>query len=189
VKKRREFQRRFAGVEPNRLFFLDESAAHTAMARTHGRAPMGERVVDAVPLDHWRTTTMVSAMGLSGVTASLVFEGPMDALAFQTYVEQILVPTLRAGDVVLMDNLSSHKVAGIAAMIEEVGARVEYLPPYSPDFNPIEPMWSKVKTYLRKAAARTQDALWSAIGDALATVTSADCHGFFASCGFAAART
>lgn len=157
------------------------------MARTYGRAPIGERVVDSVPLDHWQTTTIVSGIRLTGVSAPFVFEGPMDALAFHTYVAKVLVPTLRKGNIVVMDNLSSHKMAAIVSMIEAAGAEVLYLPPYSPDLNPIEPMWSKVKTLLRTAAARTTRALWNAIGEALAAVTTIDCHGFFASCGITAA--
>ena len=185
--QREEFCKRIAAIDPEDLIFLDESGAHTSMARTHGRAPIGERVIDSVPLERWRMTTMVSGIRLSGVTAPFVFEGAMDALAFQTYVEKVLVPTLRTGDVVVMDNLASHKMPAIVAMIQAAGAQVMYLPPYSPDLNPIEPMWSKVKTLLKKAAARTTNALWSAIGDALEAVTTMDCHGFFASCGIAAA--
>jgi transposase len=146
VAQRGEFRKRLAKIDPTDLVFLDETGAHTSMARTHGRAPIGERVVDSVPLDHWRTTTIVSGIRLEGVTAPFVFEGPMDAAAFTTYVEKVLVPTLRTGNVVIMDNLSSHKMAAIVSMIEATGAKAIFLPPYSPDLNPIEPMWSKVKT-------------------------------------------
>ena len=185
--QREEFCKRIAAIDLEKLIFLDESGAHTSMARTHGRALSGERVVDSVPLERWRMTTMISAIRLGGVIAPFVFEGPMDALAFETYVEKVLVPTLRRGDVVVMDNLRSHKMPVVVSLIQATGAEVMYLPPYSPDLNPIEPMWSKVKALLRKAAARTRNALWSAIGHALQAVTMTDCHGFFASCGIAAA--
>lgn len=156
------------------------------MARIYGRAPIGERVVDSVPHDHWQMTTMVSAIRCTGIAASMVFDGATDTYAFDAYVEQVLTPTLKPGDVVIMDNLSSHKVENILAKIRATGASVLHLPPYSPDLNPIEKMWSKVKTYLRKVRARTRDTLWNAIADALAAVTGSDLMAFFNSCGFSA---
>jgi transposase len=146
-------------------------------------------VAEAVPHGHWQMTTTVAAIRLAGVAAALVFEGATDAAAFETYVEGVLVPALRPGDVVLLDNLSSHKGARVVSLIEAAGARVVFLPPYSPDFNPIEKMWSKVKAALRAAGARTKEALWEAIGQALRAVTAADCAGFFASCGIPATTT
>jgi transposase len=126
---------------------------------------------------------MMAAIDVTGVVAALVFEGATDAEAFATYVEQVLGPQLRPGDVVVMDNLSSHKTARARAAIEAVGARPVFLPPYSPDLNPIEKMWAKVKSLLRRAATRTVEALWDAIAEALAVVSASDCRGFFASCG------
>jgi transposase len=184
VKERRvAFQAEVQTLEPGRLIYLDEAAATTTMTRRCGRAPAGQRVVDAVPQGHWCVTTMVSAISLVGVVSSLVFEGATDAEAFATYVEQLLAPKLRPGDVVILDNLSSHKTARVRQALERVGARPLFLPPYSPDLNPIEKMWSKVKSYLRSAAQRTMEGLWQAIGRGLNQVNADDCRGFFASCG------
>lgn len=138
-----------------------------------------------MPQGHWQTTTVISAVRLTGPFAYAVFDGPTDREVFGAYVGQVLVRELRAGDVVVMDNLSPHKAAGIREAVESVGATVLYLPPYSPDFNPIEPLWSKVKQFLRKAAARTFDTLCEAIGAALKTITTKDCLGFFKNCGYA----
>lgn len=170
-------------LEPARLIFLDESGATTTMARPRGRAAAGERVVAEVPHGHWSITTMIAAINLTGVVASMIFQGPTDAEAFATYVEQVLGPELKSGDIVAMDNLSSHKTARVQQAIEARGATVRFLPPYSPDLNPIEKVWSKVKTALRSSAARTVAALWDAMGLALAQVTASDCQGFFASSG------
>ena len=167
---------------------MDESGANTALTRPYGRAPRGQRLVDDVPQGHWQTTTLTAAVRLTGVTAALLFQGATDALAFGTYVEQVLVPSLRAGDVVVMDNLSAHKAAAVEEAIRAAGAEVRYLPPYSPDLNPIEKVWSKVKAYLRKAKARTAEALYEAIAQALREVTPEDCQAFFASCGYAATQ-
>ncbi len=156
------------------------------MPRLYGRAPRGERLVEHTPHGHWQTTTMISAIRLSGVEAPMVIDGPMDSVAFRGYVEWLLAPTLHTGDIVVMDNLSSHKAAGVREVIEARDASLLYLPPYSPDLNPIEMMWSKVKQSLRGAAARTRHALLRAIGDALRSVTLDDCRGFFKGCGYAA---
>jgi transposase len=152
----------------------------------YGRALIGERVVDSVPHNHWQMTTMISAIRCTGIAASMVFDGSTDTYAFDAYVEQVLVPALRPGDVVVMDNLSSHKVESILARIRASGASVLHLPPYSPDLNPIEKMWSKVKAYLRKVRARTREALWDAIAEALAAVTESDLLAFFTCCGLPA---
>src|SRR5271155_3130837 len=152
-------------LAPERLIYLDESAATTDMRPPCGRAAPGERVVAEVPQGHWTVTTMIAAMNLTGVVASLIFEGATDAEAFATYIEQVLGPKLRSGDIVVMDNLSSHKTERVRAAIEARGASVLLLPPYSPDLNPIEKVWSKMKTYLRRAAKRTVASLWDAIGD------------------------
>lgn len=172
-------------VPVEKLVFLDESGAKTNMTRTHGRAPRGVRVVEKVPHGHWKTTTMISAVRTSGPLAGAVVSGATDTDVFLTYVEQALVPELRQGDVVVMDNLAPHKHPRVRELIEGAGARVLYLPPYSPDYNPIENMWSKVKSLLRSAAARTHEALLAAISAALAAVTSDDCRGFFRHCGYA----
>ena len=166
--------------------FLDEVGAHTALTPLYGRAARGERVVGSVPYDAWQTTTLVSAIRQHGVAASLVFPGATDAAAFQTYVEDVLVPVLRPGDIVVLDNLTAHKGKAVARAIRKAGAGVWYLPPYSPDFNPIEKVWAKVKTCLRKAAARTTEQLWDAIARALQTVTAQDCQNSFAHCGYSA---
>ncbi len=176
--------RRF--VVPSSLVFLDESGAKTNMTRLYGRSPKGERLYDSVPHGRWGTTTMLSAIRFDGVIepASLVYEGPTDAAVFLTYVEDCLAPALRAGDLVVMDNLSSHKVKGVAEAIQAVGADVWYLPPYSPDLNPIEMMWSKVKSILRSIAARTAESLRQAIGTALKAVTPSDLKGYFHHTGY-----
>jgi len=181
--QRTEFRVAVEALDPARLIFLDEAGANTAMTRAHGRAPKGQRVVGEAPQGHWRMTTMVAAIRLAGLSAALLFEGATDAEAFATFVEQVLVPALRAGDVVVMDNLSSHKGQRVQRAIEAAGAYVLFLPPYSPDFNPIEKVWSKVKALLRAAARRTVEGLWEAISAALLQVTPAECRNFFASCG------
>ena len=154
------------------------------MTRLYGRAPRGQRVIEYAPAGHWCTTTMLGALRWDRFEAPLVIEGAMDSVVFRGYVERMLVPTLYPGDVVVMDNLSPHKTQGVQEAIEAVGATVRYLPPYSPDFNPIEPMWSKVQQYLRSAAARTHGQLVLAVGDAMRSVTPDDCRGFFTGCGY-----
>jgi len=164
--------------------FLDESGAKTNMTRLRGRALKGERVYDGAPYGHWCTTTMISSIRLDGTTACMTLEGATTTEVFRAYVESVLIPTLKSGDVVVMDNLSPHKNSETVGLIEQRGARVLFLPPYSPDLNPIEKMWSKVKECLRSAKARTQEALLSAIASALAAVTPADAMGWFVSCGY-----
>jgi transposase len=171
------------------LIFVDEAGATTTMTRTRGRAPKGQRVVDAVPQGHWQVSTMIGAVRLTGVVGGLVFAGATDTEAFATFAEQVLAPQLQAGDVVVMDNLSSHKGLRVRRAIEGAGARLWFLPPYSPDLNPIEKMWSKVKALLRAVEERTVAALWEAIGRAFREVTASDCQGFFASCGIAIPAT
>ena len=154
------------------------------MARTHGRALRGQRLRAPVPFGHWKTTTFVGALRRSGLVAPMVLDGPINRDAFEAYVEQILVPDLGPGDVVIMDNLSSHKGPRVRALIEAAGATVRFLPPYSPDFNPIEKAFSKLKAMLRKAAERTVDALWNAIGRLIDLFTPAECDNYFAACGY-----
>jgi transposase len=157
------------------------------MARTHGRAPRGERLRMGVPHGHWKTTTFVGALTLRGMIAPFVLNGPINRIAFEAYVEQVLVPQLRPGDIVIMDNLSSHKGPRTRQMIETAGALLLFLPPYSPDFNPIENAFSKLKPMLRKAAERTVDALWDRIGSLIATFTPQECANYFAAAGYDAA--
>jgi transposase len=154
------------------------------MTRLRGRAPKGQRVHDDTPLCHWSTTTMISSIRRDGTTACMTVDGPTTSEVFRAYVEHILVPTLRAGDIVVLDNLSPHKDKAAVALIERAGAEVRPLPPYSPDFNPIEKMWSKIKALLRSAKARDEEALLRAIGSALARVSAQDAEGWFASCGY-----
>ena len=174
------------GVDPDRLVFLDESGTQTSMTRTRGRAPRGERVVAKVPAGHWKVVTMIGAVRTGGPFAAATVAASTDSDVFRTYVNEVLAPQLLPGDVVVMDNLTPHKAAGVREAIEAVGASVRYLPPYSPDFNPIENMWSKVKGQLRSMAARSVDALHEAIGVALASVTPSDCVGYFRHCGYLA---
>jgi transposase len=154
------------------------------MARRYGRAPRGERLVAKVPWGHWKTTTFVAALRWDRITAPAVFDGPMDGDCFLAYVQQVLAPTLEPGDIVVMDNLASHKVAGIKEAIEARGACVRYLPPYSPDFNPIEQAIAKFKSHLRNEAARTLEALIEAIARSLKLFTPQQCANFFANAGY-----
>ena len=167
-----------------RLVFVDETWASTAMTRRYGRAPVGERLVGAVPHGHWKTTTFVAALRASGMTAPLVIDGALNGDFFVAYVEQVLVPTLRPGDIVIMDNLSSHKRVRVRQAIEEAGAHLLYLPPYSPDLNPIEQAFAKLKALLRKAQERTLEGLWSFLGRALDAFAAGECHNYFRHCGY-----
>ena len=164
--------------------FIDETGANTKMARRHGRAPRGQRLRVSVPHGHWMTTTFVGALRLTGMTAPMVIDGPMTGEWFEAYVAQVLVPTLSPGDIVILDNLPAHKGQAARRAIEEAGASLRFLPPYSPDFNPIENAFSKLKTFLRKVAARTVDDLWNAIGQAIDTFTPSECQNYFAAAGY-----
>jgi transposase len=166
------------------LIFLDESGAKTNLTRLRGRAPKGERAHGSAPHGHWHTTTMMSSIRLDGSTACMALAGTTDTESFYAYVGQVLVPTLRPGDIVVMDNLSPHKNDPTLALITNAGAQVLFLPAYSPDLNPIEKMWSKVKSLLRGAEPRTLADLITAIGQALAKVTPQDALGWFVSCGY-----
>jgi transposase len=167
------------------LKFIDESGAYLGMTRLFGRAAPGKRVVDATPGHSGEHYTLVSTLSLAGISAPWLLPGAMNSDAFNVYVVQVLAPTLRPGDVVVLDNLSSHKAAGIQAAIEARGAKLLFLPPYSPDLNPIELCWSKIKTILRTAKARTADALLEAFAHALASISSQDPRAWFAHCGYA----
>ncbi|SIN88256.1 Transposase [Singulisphaera sp. GP187] len=168
--QRREFCERLAGVDPKRLVFVDECGANTAMTRTYGRAPVGERVYSTTP-GHWDSITLTSGMGLSGVTATLAFPGATNTDVFEAYVEQVLVPELKSGDVVIWDNLKPHQSEDAIEAVETAGAEVVPLPPWSPDLTPIEEMFSKVKGAMRSAAARTKETVYAAFGSALHDVT------------------
>lgn len=172
-------------MDPERFVFLDETGASTNMVRRYGWGPRSERLVDAAPHGHWRTTTFVAGLRSTGLVAPLVLDGPMTGPAFRAYVEQFLAPELAKGDVVVMDNLSAHKVAGIEAAIQARGASLLYLPPYSPDLNPIEQAFAKLKALLRKAAARTQEALWATIGHLLDRFSPDECRNYLAHSGYA----
>jgi transposase len=172
-------------MDPSRFVFIDETGTATNMARRYGRGPLGERLVAAVPHGHWRTTTFVAGLRQSGVIAPLVLDGPMTGRAFRAYVEQFLAPALAPGDVVVLDNLAAHKVAGVRQALAVAGTSLLYLPPYSPDLNPIEQLFAKLKARLRKAAARTKDELWSTIGRLLATVSPAECARYLHHCEYA----
>jgi transposase len=172
-------------MDTAQLVFIDETWATTSMTRLRGRCPRGERLVAAVPHGHWKTSTFVAALRTTGLTAPLVLDGAMNGDAFRAYVEQILAPTLIPGDLVVMDNLASHKVSGIREAIEARGAGLLYLPPYSPDLNPIEQVFSKLKALLRKAATRTREALWAAIGRSLHRFPSVECANYFDGAGYA----
>ena len=154
------------------------------MARLRGRAPRGERLRASIPHGHWKTTTFVAGLRLDGIAAPMVLDGPINRDAFQAYVDQVLVPELLPGDVVVMDNLSSHKGSAVRRAIEAAGASLLYLPPYSPDFNPIENAFAKLKALLRKAAERTVPALWDRIGVALDAFTPAECANYFKAAGY-----
>jgi transposase len=179
-RQRKAFREQVAGIDPGHLVFVDETGTNTAMTRTYGRAPEGERVLGAVP-SPWTTLTLICGLRLSGVSAPLVFQGATDTATFETYVEQALAPQLHPGDVVIWDNLKPHKAKSVAQMIERAGAKVIPLPPSSPDYSPIEEMFSKVKGALKSAAARTTDAVTTAIGCVLTDVTSQDLVGWFKS--------
>jgi transposase len=182
--KRATFRGRAATINPNRFVFLDETGVNTSLDRLYGRAPRGQRLVDKVPLAHWQMTTLVAGLRGDGVVAPFALTGAMDGLTFESYVEQILVPSLRPGDIVVLDRLQAHRGRAVGRAIRQSGAGVWYLPPYSPDYNPIENIWSKVKAILRQTAARTQEALWEGLRQAVAAVTAQDCLNTFAHCGY-----
>jgi transposase len=174
-----------AELDPERLVFLDETGTSTNMARQRGRSPRGERLIGKVPHGHWKTTTFVAGLRSTALTAPGVIDGPMNGTAFLAYIEQVLTPSLAPGDIVVMDNLSAHKVPGIREAIEAAGASLLYLPPYSPDFNPIEQLFAKLKALLRKAAERSVEDLWNRIGYLLEAFTSSECTNYFRNAGYA----
>ena len=182
---RLRWRRDQATLDPTKLVFIDETWAKTNMARLYGRCAKGQRLVCPVPHGHWKTTTFIAGLRHNAITAPLVIDRPMNGVIFKAYVEQMLAPTLSPGDIVVMDNLSSHKIDGVRQAIEDRGAKLLYLPPYSPDFNPIEMAFAKLKALLRKAAERTVDALWDTIGETLDTFTPQECVNYFKHAGYA----
>ncbi len=181
---RDEYQVEIKPIAVGRFKFIDEAGSNIAMTRMYGRAAPGMRVVETVPQNYGKNVSMLAAISLGGIEAPMTISGAVDGLVFLEYVKQVLCPTLQAGDVVVMDNLSAHKVKGVKEAIESCGAKVLYLPPYSPDLNPIEKCWSKIKTYLRQAKARTREALEQALKEALLLITKEDAEGWFTSCGY-----
>ena len=172
------------GLAAANLVFIDESGLSTKMARLRGWAPRGERCRAAVPHGHWKTMTFVGGLTLTGFVAPMLLDGPMDGAVFRAWCEQMLAPDLRPGDVVVMDNLAAHKVAGVREAIEARGATLRYLPPYSPDLNPIENAFAKLKAMLRKAAARSIEQLWDAIASIIQTYSPQECANYFAAAGY-----
>jgi transposase len=187
-KSRRSFRRKVKPIEPKRLVFVDETGVTTAMTPAYGRAPRGERVEASAPAS-WESVTVIAALGLDGARAPLAFPGAVNAATFESYVEQVLVPALREGDVVVFDNLTSHLGPAVVEAIERAGASVLRLPPYSPDYTPIEEMFSKFKTFLRRVGARAKENLYDAIGEGLRQVTAQDVLGWFRHAGLCATQS
>lgn len=173
------------GLDPARLVFIDETGSATNMARRYGRCRGGARLIGKLPHGHWKTMTFVAGLRHDRITAPFVIDQPMNATIFKTYVERCLAPTLEPGDIVIMDNLSSHKSQDVRDIIEARGATLLFLPPYSPDLNPIEQMFAKLKALLRKAAERSLDALWRTIGRSLDLFTPQECRNYFQNSGYA----
>ena len=186
TEKRRTWRERMPGLDPKRLVFIDETGANTKMTRRYGRAPRGQRLVDAVPHGHWKTTTFVAALRSEGLVAPMVIDGAMNGDLFVAYAEQVLVPTLRAGDIVVMDNPASHKRVAAVRAIERAGGSVVYLPPYSPDFNPIELAFAKIKARLRAAELRTIDRVESFFGTVHDDFTTGECSNYIRHAGYTA---
>ena len=186
ARKRERWKRYQARLDPRRLVFIDETWAKTNMTRTHGRCAKGQRLVDKVPHGHWKTLTFLAALRCDAITAPFVLDGPINGDWFLAYVEQVLVPTLKPGDVVVMDNLGSHKGKAVRRAIRQAGAHLLFLPPYSPDLNPIEQVFAKLKTLLRKAAERTVEATWRRIGKLLDHFSADDCANYLVNSGYAA---
>jgi transposase len=178
-KRREEFLQRLQTIPPEKLIFLDESGVTTQMTRGYARASGGRRVHEATPAGHWKILTILSALSLGGLLATMTIEQATDGDIFLAYLEQVLGPKLRPGDVVVMDNLSAHKVAGVEQLIQAAGAELLYLPPYSPDLNPIEKAWAKLKQLLRSAKARTAEALNQAIAELLPQITPQNAQAWF----------
>ncbi|TWT47799.1 IS630 family transposase [Botrimarina hoheduenensis] len=184
AEERARWARRVKRTDPRRLIFLDESGVRVGMKRLYGRSAKGWRVVDRASGGHWQTHTMTAAIGLGGVITAMVTKKAINSITFLGFIEEFLAPQLKPGDLVVMDNLAVHKVKGVEEALQVVGARAWFLPPYSPDFNPIEQAWSQAKSWLRKKSPPTFDALVQAIGDALRRVTPTHCQNYFANAGY-----
>ena len=187
ARRRTQWKRYQGRLDPARLVFIDETWAKTNMTRTHGRAPKGERLIAKAPHGRWRTLTFLAALRHDRIEAPCVIDGPINGESFQAYVEQLLLPTIRPGDIVIIDNLGSHKGKAVRRLIRSVGAKLFFLPPYSPDLNPIEQVFAKLKTLLRKAAERTVEATWKRIGALLGCFTAQECANYFENAGYASA--
>lgn len=185
ARRRARWQRLRHRLNPERLVFIDETWAKTNMTRSHGRCARGERLIARVPHGHWQTMTFLAALRCDRITAPCVFDGPINGRSFLAYTEQLLVPTLQPGDIVIMDNLGSHKGLAVRQAIAKAGARLLFLPPYSPDLNPIEQLFAKLKTLLRKAAERNLEATWKRIGELLDCFTAQECSAYFTNAGYA----
>jgi transposase len=184
AQRRAEWRLWSLGVDPRRLIFIDETWATTNMTRLYGRAMSGRRVVGDVPHGHWKTTTLIAALDLAGVRCAMTLDAAVDGAAFESFVARVLGPKLKRGEIVVMDNLSSHKVAGVKELIEGRGAEVLYLPPYSPDLNPIEMAFSKIKHTLRSLEYRDQKTLWDKMQPVLDRISASDAQGFFSHCSY-----
>lgn len=184
ARRRAQWKKYQGRLDPARLIFIDETWAKTNMTRTHGRAPKGERLIAKVPHGRWRTLTFLAALRHDRIEAPCVIDGPINGESFQAYVAQILLPTIRPGDIVIIDNLGSHKGKAVRRLIRSVGAKLFFLPPYSPDLNPIENAFAKLKAHVRKLAARTIEALEAAAADAIQTFKSSECANFFTHAGY-----
>ncbi|WP_426433951.1 IS630 family transposase [Bradyrhizobium genosp. P] len=189
ARRRRRWRSWQASLDPQRLVFIDETWIKTSMAPLRGWGPKGERVGGFAPHGHWRTLTFLGALRCDGLTAPCVFDGPINGECFRAYVEQQLIPVLKPGDIVIMDNLGSHKSAALRRAIRGAGARLWYLPPYSPDLNPIEQAFAKIKHWMRIAQKRTLEDTWRHIGDLVATIQPRECSNYFANAGYASAKS
>jgi transposase len=189
AQKRAQWKQDQTQIDPERVVFIDETWAKTNMTRTYGRSELGTRLIERVPAGRWETTTFLGALRANGFVAPLTVDGPINGPLFLAWVEQHLAPTLSAGDLVIMDNLSSHKVAGVREAIEAAGAELRYLPPYSPDLNPIELAFAKLKKLLRDGAERTVDKLWDLCGRILDEFSPDECLNYFRHCGYATVNT
>lgn len=184
LKRRQEWFDGQLDLDPARLVFIDETGLNTKMARLRGRSKRGERCRAGVPHGHWKTTTFTGALRITGMTAPMVLDGAMNGVAFRAYVEQVLAPTLKPGDIVIMDNLPAHKASGVRQAIEATGAHLRFLPPYSPDFNPIEMAFAKLKSVLRAKAERTIEGLWNTVGEVIDRFQPNECVNYFNAAGY-----